>query len=513
MASSLVGYEFLREHLPTKAFALTRPATVAPITRVTDNGRVLQVPASVAPRPDDSSLAHLLFAIKHEGLNMQAAILALKHIPASEIRDAFGNSPSSVYLRTAGYLWELANREELVCDVQAQGAYAPLFDPDQFITSESVQRNSRWRIDFNGLGNPRYCPTVRKSPAMCALLGKNTIAQAKAFIATLNPKTLERAVHWAYLSETEGSFEIERETPSHNKAQAFANLLAQVNRSERITPEYLQSLQQMVVTNPIDHAFDFRHTQNWLRGPLKGARAVTYVPPPVQDMLEIMPSIMEMANASQASKVNPLIMGSLISFAFVFAHPFMDGNGRLSRFLFHHVVGSSNALPSGVVLPVSVAMKRNESRYLMALESFSKQAREQWSVTWIDGNSFDIEFKGDADIYRYWDATQCVEFGLEMAQMALDQDIQKEIEYLNRYDKIYKALNDAIDMNGNDLAQMTRFAAQNNGVLSGNRIKQFIAKGHGIELLETAQAIIASAVSATDETDHQQDSGAEMRCS
>ena len=499
MANPPIGYEFLREKLATNAFALSRTAIIAPVSRVTDTGQLLQVPASVAPRQEDSPLAHLLFALKHEGLEMQAAILALKKIPATDVLDAFRSSPSSVYLRMTGYLWELAHRKELTCDTAAQGAYAALFDPDQFITSDIVQRNARWRINFNGLGNPWYCPTVRRSAALEALLEKDILTQVQTFIETLDPALLERAVSWAYLSETEGSFEIERETPSATKAEAFAKLLAQAHKPERITEEYLASLQQMAVTNPIDHAFEFRNKQNWLRGPLNGARGVTYVPPCVDDMMAIMSSIMAMANTATTSKVNPLIMGSLTSFAFVFAHPFMDGNGRLSRFLFHRVVGSSGALPDGVVLPVSVAMKRNEARYLAALESFSKPARTQWDVKWVDGDSFDLEFRGDTEIYRYWDATPCVEFGLDMAQEALDKDLREESEFLRRYDTVYKALNESIDMNGNDLAQLTRFATQNRGVLSKNRIKQFLAKGHSLHLLETAQAVINQALIDTDD--------------
>ena len=79
---------------------------------------------------------------------------------------------------------------------------------------------------------------------------------------------------------------------------------------------------------------------------------------------------------------------------------------------------------------------------------------------------------------RYWDATPCAEFGLQMAHEALDKDLRGESAFLARFDRVYKAVNDAIDMNGNDLALLVRFAVQNGGQLSLNRIKQFIAKGH-----------------------------------
>jgi len=79
MAGTLVGYEFLRERLATGAFPLARPAAVFPVTKVTAMADYLQVPGQVAPATD-APLEHLLFALKHEGLEMQAAVLARQKI-------------------------------------------------------------------------------------------------------------------------------------------------------------------------------------------------------------------------------------------------------------------------------------------------------------------------------------------------------------------------------------------------------------------------------------------------
>jgi hypothetical protein len=57
---------------------------------------------------------------------------------------------------------------------------------------------------------------------------KDILGQAKAFADTVGPALLERAMAWAYLSETEGSFAIEGEAPSHDKAALFAGLLRRV---------------------------------------------------------------------------------------------------------------------------------------------------------------------------------------------------------------------------------------------------------------------------------------------
>ena len=65
---------------------------------------------------------------------------------------------------------------------------------------------------------------------------------------------------------------------------------------------------------------------------------------------------------------------------------------------------------------------------------------------------------------------------------------------MRRFDTVYKAVNDALDMNNNDLTIMVRSCLQNNGLLSNHRRKQFIAKGHPAELMDRTQEIVMSAL-------------------
>jgi hypothetical protein len=449
---------------------------------------VLAVPASVAPT-SDAPLEHLLFALKHEGLQLQAAILALKKMDGREVGRAFAGRPSSAYLRQICFLWEWANAKFLEGLPAAVGAYTPLFDPKKFVTGPS-RRDARWRVDFNGLGSTRYCPTVRRTPELQALLDENILESAGKFIAGLDKAVLDRAVRWAYLSETQGSYAIENETPNSNKAEAFAALLARAHAPQQITEEYLVALQNMTLSNPFDKAVQFRIGQNWLRNALPGALGVTYVPPEPELMVQLMDDVMALANGKDLG-VNALILGALVSFGFVFVHPFMDGNGRLSRFLFHKVVCGQGSLPNGLVLPVSVAMKRHEERYLQALQTFSRPARDLWQVTAIDDVRVDAVFKGEPEIYRFWDATPCVTFGLQMAAEAFDRDLRDESAFLQRFDLVYKVVNDAVDMNNNDLVLLVRSCLQNEGKLSNNRLKQLIARGHPAALLELAQQLVS----------------------
>lgn len=507
MTGRLLGYEFLRESLSLPAFPVRMPARVAPVTRVTPSGDFLGVPEATAPS-HDTALDHLLFAFKHEGMNLQVALLALKKIPETLVAHAFFQAPGSRFARTAAYLWELAQGRPLKTSFDlgagevplppANGAYHKLFDETRYITGRVV-RDPRWRIDFNGLGSPDYCLSVERTPALQALLAEDILGQVAAFVNSADPAALDRTVRWAYLSETEGSFEIERERPSANKAEAFATLLAQARQSEPVTPDYLVALQQVAVTNPLDRADAFRAHQNWLRNGMPGVLGVTYVPPPPEMLPALMAPILALANDA-ASPVDVLVRASLVSFAFVMAHPFMDGNGRLSRFLFHKVACSDARLASGLVLPVSVAMKRHEHEYLQALQSFSRPARALWEVTQISDAQFEVQLRGDPLVYRYWDATACVEFGLRMASEALRKDLADEMAFLLRYDAVYRAVNDAVDMNNTDLVLFVRAFVQNAG-LSKHRRKQLLAKGHPEALIDAAVAAATEAWASLNDGD------------
>ncbi len=477
-----IGYDFLASALDSGAFPIERRAQIGPVTRVTDRADAILVPPAVAPGTDDP-LTHLLFALKHEGLNLQAAILALKKIPAESVAQAFMRSPSSGYARVACYLWEIANRQRLEGLPPAVGAYEKLFDEEHYVT-DRTQRDSRWRVDFNGIGSPSYCITVRRSPVIDELLKADILGQVAEFVSSVDKEVLDRAVRWAYLSETDNSYAIERETPSASKAEAFANLLSRAHDAEVISEDYLVALQNLAVSNPLDKADGFREEQNRLRNEMRGALGVTYLPPPPELVRPVMAAVMALCN-DRDSQIDSLVRGSLASFAFVFAHPFMDGNGRLSRFLFHKVACADPRLANGLVLPVSVAMKRSERAYLAALQSFSKPARACWDVTFISDDQIYQDFRGQPEIYRYWDATACVEFGLRMAQEALQRDLRQEMNFLHRFDEVYRAINDTVDMNNNDLVLMARSIAET-GNLSNNRTKQLIAKGHRPELIQAA---------------------------
>ena len=62
----------------------------------------------------------------------------------------------------------------------------------------------------------------------------------------------------------------------------------------------------------------------------------------------------------------------MVSFGYVYIHPFEDGNGRIHRFLIHDILVRDGIVPNGTILPVSAQILANMGEYDTVLELLSK---------------------------------------------------------------------------------------------------------------------------------------------
>lgn len=485
---SHIGYAWIQDALDAPDFLglqRARLASVSRIERLADG--TLLVPGKVAPGPD--LLQHALFALKHEGVNLGLLIRLLQRVPPEALAQQIRAAPNSVYGRKLGYLWEHWNQQQLpgLDALSVASAYAPMFEPEDYCVGSS-RRDGRWRIDFNGLGDLDFCPVVRRTPQLAALLAHDILGQAKRFAESVGSAMLERALTWAYLSETEGSFAIEGEAPSHDKAALFAALLRGAHQKRGLTEELLVALQNAAISNPLDKAVQFRTEQNRLQRDVPGPVGVTYVPPSPELVVALMGGLMRLCNQRPLA-LDPLVHAAVVSFAFVFIHPFMDGNGRLSRFLIHHCLGQSGLLPPQFLLPISVAMKKHEAAYLEALTRFSRPARALCRVNWLGDEDYTYDWVEGADVwFRYMDLTEATVFTLDMAKASLDTHMRREVEFLALFDRVKSYIDAHHDVRGSDLATLIVTIFQNGGSLSINRRKRFAGRvqAHVLDAIELA---------------------------
>jgi hypothetical protein len=83
----------------------------------------LDAPFWQAIRDGDDLLGHVLYALKHEGISLDILAQCLPLIAKSHIRAAIDASPTSQYLRKAGYLWATNHARWIM---QTNRLYVPL---------------------------------------------------------------------------------------------------------------------------------------------------------------------------------------------------------------------------------------------------------------------------------------------------------------------------------------------------------------------------------------------------
>lgn len=510
----MIGYEFLAtkvaERSGIRVPPLPRPAQVRPVTRIEAMPDLLAVPRHVAPADDASVLDHVLFALKHEDLQLHLLLEALRLIPAEELATALVAQRTGSYLRKAAFLWEKAHGRELPLPWDSTGGnYVDLFDARDYYVGPVWERSPRLRVNFNGIGPIEFCPVVRRDESL-ATRGQQVLDRLRAWASDANNQAmLDRVLSWAYLAETRDSFAIENEVPSPDKERAFLQALATLRERRPLTEDYLVELQNTVISNPLMAEAEFRSRQNWLQRGGHGALAVRYLPPPPEAMLSLMDGWMRMANSTDGD-VPPLVRAALVSFGFVFLHPFMDGNGRVSRLLAHHSLNLQQALPSvdgqATLLPLSVAMKRHEADYLTALEAFSRPVRQVWDVTFLADNEFLFDFKSTPHVYAHWDGEAAARFVTTCAEQALAQSLIEETSFIQAYDRAFERIDRAVNLPNRTVNLMIQWIRQNGGHMPARRRSAPELVGLHPEQIDHIVAIVAEcfselgqAASSTDE--------------
>ncbi|MEP7281978.1 MAG: Fic family protein [Rubrivivax sp.] len=469
----MIGYEFLLSRIPLRMPPLGRPAQVRPVTRIEERPDLLAVPSHVAPVDGASILDHALFALKHETMRLAILHEAMKLVPADQLAQGLVAQRTGGYLRRAAFIWEKANGRELPLPWDTTGGnYLDLFDREAYYTGPRWERSSKFRVNFNGIGPYAFCPVVRKDPAL-ERRGRDVLGRLHGWVADpANAEVVDRVMSWAYLSETRDSYAIENEAPSPDKERAFLSAMQHLRDRRALTEDYLVELQNVVVTSNLKREVAFRGQQNWLQRGGHGALAVRYMPPPPDEVDALMAGLIQMANSTDGD-VPPLVKAALVSFGFVFVHPFMDGNGRLSRLLAHQCLNFGGALPTvgdnPAILPLSVAMKRNEKDYLAALEAFSKPARALWDVSFIADNEFRFDFRSSPMVYAHWDGDAAAAFVTTCAEAALAQSLIDETVFIEAYDKALERIDHEFDLPNRTINLLIQWIRQNNGRMPERR--------------------------------------------
>ena len=312
-------------------------------------------------RPADTLYGHLTFALKYAGIDLAVLNALFRTIEPEEIETIFQSEPTGIYSRKLWFLWEWLREEQLDVEDATKGNFVPLVNSKlQYEGKPSLSRRHRIRNNLPGTRN--FCPLIRKTEKLEQFLGKKLSQAAVENIDQTHPDLLSRAAAFLLLKDSKASYTIEGEIPPHSRIERWGRLIGEAG-SRALNVEEFEYLQRQVIT-------DSRFIEAGLRtkGGFVGEHdRATGMPMPDHisarpDNLEaLMSGLIETYKHLREDEFDGVLMAAVIAFGFVFIHPFEDGNGRIHRYLFHHVLAEKGFVPKGLIFPVSaVIFKRIE---------------------------------------------------------------------------------------------------------------------------------------------------------
>jgi len=417
--------------------------------------------------PGESDFAQLEFALKYEGLNLPLLRALLPRVNRAELTEWVKSKPTGAYARRVWFLFEQFTGERLDLADLSQGNYVELADPKLYYAGRR-RTYRRQRIHFNLLGDLRFCVTIRRTEALAAWVAKQLDQRVRQVVAEIPPEIFRRALDYLYKKETRSSYAIERETPDQERAARFVEMLHRAEKGDFLNKPALVQLQQAIVDPRYQNTGwrDAIGEQNFVSEttPLY-EESVHFIAPRPQEISDLMEGWLAASRLMMETDFSPVLGAAAIAWTFVFLHPFSDGNGRIHRFLIHHILARRGFAPEGVIFPVSAAMLDDPRAYDASLEAFSKPLLPLIKWSFDEDREMHVE-QDTSDLYRAIDCTAMAEALFTFVERTIERDLPAELQFLLRYDDARRRMRAVVELPDPVAARFIRFCQQNGWKLS-----------------------------------------------
>ncbi len=424
-------------------------------------------------KPEDTLYKQLVFALKYEGINLLVLKKLFEKQADDEIIGLVQIEPLGQYSRRIWFLYEwLMNKKLEISDLD-RGNFIPLIN-EKLQYALRGPRSSRHRIINNLPGTRDFCPLIYKTSKLEKHLSANLWDQKNVYLNTIHKDVLQRASAFLLLKDSQASFTIEGENPGSNRAARWGKAIGQAG-NKPLSKDELLRLQQIVIEDTRFTNIGFRREGGFVgeHDRITGDPLPDHISARWQDAELLIDGMIAMNKILGNPDYDAVLAAALIAFGFVFIHPFEDGNGRIHRYLIHHILAEKRFAQQGIIFPVSASILDRIGDYRKALESYSHPLLDL--IKWKATPKHNIEVLNEtADYYRYFDATKQAEFLYDCVEDTIKNIIPKEVEYLNNYDEMKRYLDDKYEMPDRTVDLLIKFLRQGEGQLSQRaREKEF----------------------------------------
>ncbi len=430
----------------------------------------------LSPRhaPEETLLGHLEFALKWEGANLGVLKALFKVIEDQKIIEMVRSTPTGSYTRRIWYLYEWLTGRQLDLPDPGKVRAVTVVDPEKQFALEEGIPSPRHKVIDNLPGTQKFCPMVRRTASLEQFVAKKLDARAREIVGRTHADVMRRAAAFLLLSDSKSSFQIEGEKPSVQRMERWGKVIGQAG-SRPLSINELERLQKIVIGDARLVHLGLRKEGGFIG--MHDRKTQEPIPDHVsarpEDLASLLEGVIAYDKRSVKGRIDPVVAAASIAFGFVYIHPFEDGNGRLHRWLIHHVLAAAGYNPTSVVFPVSAAIFRESELYRTVLESYSRPLLDfiVWEPT-ITGN---VRVTNETvDYYRYFDATSHAEFLYGCVEQTIEHDLPDEVNFLQAYDRFSQGVQAILDMPNQTIDLIFSFLKQGNGHFSKRaRMKEF----------------------------------------
>jgi hypothetical protein len=414
--------------------------------------------------PHSSLEGHLVFALKYEGLDLCVLKRLFESAPAADFEAIIAAKPTSAYMRRIWFLYEWLLGRSLDLPDAKTGTYAQVVD-SKLQWAVGGETSSRHRVKNNLPGTSAFCPMVFRTETLARFVEEQLDERAREAIGQISASVLARTAAFLLLKDSKSSYAIEGETPPQDRIQRWGKAIGKAGRHPLDQVEFLR-LQRIVIGNERFVRLGFRNEGGFVGEHDRDSRVP--LPDHISARAEDLPSLVQGLidfDRLYAGDIDPVIAAANLAFGFVYIHPFEDGNGRIHRYLIHHVLTARGFNPTGIVFPVSSAILERIDDYRRVLESYSERLLPL--VRWEPTERMNVRVINDTgDFYRYFDATPHAEFLFECVKKNIESDLPEEAAFLERYDQFKARVEATVEMPASMVDLLFNFLKQNGGTLS-----------------------------------------------
>lgn len=413
---------------------------------------------------------HLVFSLKYEGVNLLVYSKLSKLLSEEELLELVSIEPTGQYSRRIWFLIEwIAGKQIKDKSDLTKKSYVPLVDEKLQYAVAGI-KSPRHLVVNNLPGSNKFCPLISKSKKIESHIQKNYLNVNKNKLSVFGKEILQRASAFLLLQDSKASFTIEGESPKSKRAARWGNAIGQAGLHE-LTKAELVRLQDLVIENSRFIQMGFRDHGGFVgeHDRITGEPIPNHISAKHEDLDELINGLIETNEILIKEDFDAVLAATIIAFGFVFIHPFEDGNGRIHRYLIHHILAKKKFLDQGLIFPVSASILDHITDYRLVLESYSKPLLE--FIEWEESSNHNVNVINQTkDFYRFFDATKQAEFLFDCVEDTVENIIPKEVKYLSNYDEFKRYLEEKFDMPDKLIALLVRFLEQNNGLIS-KRVK------------------------------------------